>query len=638
MQQRRWGHFRGMVAVCVALVCALTPSVVGAYDWLQFNDNSQHSGNNTQETAITAANAHGLQPLFQVPLPSNADSAPVELQGVTTASGAVDLVFVTTRAGHLIALNGRTGATVWSVQHGAPTCQINNPAPVASLTNPCHTNASPAIDPNRQFIYAYGLDGLVHKHQVANGAEVTGGGWPELATTKPFNEKGSAALTIATTPGGTFLYVANGGYPGDGGDYQGHVTTINLANGAQHVFNALCSNQAVHFAQTPGTPDCAGQTQSAIWARSGVVYDAATGKVYMATGNGTFDPANHHWGDTVFALNPDGTGNASGDPLDTYTPTNQSALNAADADLGSTAPAILPTPAGCAVPNLAVQGGKDGKIRLLNLSNLSGQGGPGHVGGELAGSLVAAPGNGLMLTAPAVWMNPADSTTWVFPSTTGGVAGLRLSCPNGGPPSLQTVWQHTAAGMGSTSSPLVANGVLYAAINSGLLSAFAPTTGATLWSATVGSIHWESPLVANGVVYLADQGNRVSAFALPAIARLSSSGGFTTGGAPVTIAGNGFVAGATVRFGGVAAASVSFVDSTTITATTPAHAAGTVDVTVTNPDGTVATLPNSFTFVQNPAPTSRSPSGPPGTPGAPPPGRSGGTPSGAAPAPVPARR
>jgi hypothetical protein len=67
--------------------------------------------------------------------------------------------------------------------------------------------------------------------------------------------------------------------------------------------------------------------------------------------------------------------------------------------------------------------------------------------------------------------------------------------------------------MASTSSPLIANGVLYAAINSGLLSAFDPTTGGTLWSTTIGSIHWESPLVANGAVYLAGQNAHLTAFA-----------------------------------------------------------------------------------------------------------------------------
>jgi outer membrane protein assembly factor BamB len=522
------GQYWRALAMIAAVVCALMPSAVSAYDWLQFNGDSLHDGNNTEEEAIAAANVHGLQRLFQIGLPSNADSAPIELQGVSTASGIVDLVFVTTRAGHLIALNSRTGATVWSVQHGASTCQINNPSPVPTPTNPCHTNATPAIDPNRQFIYAYGLDGFVHKHRVADGAEVITSDWPELATTKPFNEKGSSALSIAATPSGTYLYVSNGGYPGDAGDYQGHVTTINLATGVQHVFNTLCSNQSVHFAQTPGTPDCAGETQSAVWARPGVVYDPDTGRIYLVTGNGTFNAAQHDWGDTVLALNPDGTGNANGDPVDSYTPTTFQHLDDIDLDLGSTAPAILPTPPGCAVPHLAVQGGKDGRIRLLNMDNLSSASapGPGHLGGEIPGSLVFVPGataegQGLMFSTPAIWVNAG--VTWAFISTTSGEAGMTLACPSGGQPSLHTVWQHTGGANASASSPLIANGVLYASTNAGLLSAFDPTTGGTLWSTTLGPVHWESPLVANGVLYMADQNAHLTAFTLPYAAPASRS-------------------------------------------------------------------------------------------------------------------
>ena len=41
---------------------------------------------------------------------------------------------------------------------------------------------------------------------------------------------------------------------------------------------------------------------------------------------------------------------------------------------------------------------------------------------------------------------------------------------------------------------------------------------------------------------------------------------------------------------------LAFVNSTTLTATTPAHAAGTVNVVVTNPDAQSGTLTNGFTF------------------------------------------
>src|ERR1700738_1522077 len=71
----------------------------------------------------------------------------------------------------------------------------------------------------------------------------------------------------------------------------------------------------------------------------------------------------------------------------------------------------------------------------------------------------------------------------------------------------------------------------------------------------------------------------------PTLTSISPSSGTTSGGTAVTLAGINFVSGATVKFGGVAATSVSVVNSTTITAKTPPNPAGTVSVTVTNPDG-----------------------------------------------------
>src|SRR5207237_8672903 len=180
-----------------------------------------------------------------------------------------------------------------------------------------------------------------------------------------------------------FLYAVHGGYPGDNGDYQGHVTAIDLATGTQRVFNAMCSDQPLHLAHLPAVPAC-GATRSAIWSRPGVIYAAATDRIYMTTGNGSFnaDVGGNNWSETVFALHPDGSG-AGGKPLDSFTPANFPALDNADADLGSAAPAILPAPAGSSVQHLALQTGKDGKLRLLDLSNLNGQGGPGHIGGEM---------------------------------------------------------------------------------------------------------------------------------------------------------------------------------------------------------------------------------------------------------------
>jgi len=103
----------------------------------------------------------------------------------------------------------------------------------------------------------------------------------------------------------------------------------------------------------------------------------------------------------------------------------------------------------------------------------------------------------------------------------------------------------------------------------------------------------------------------------PSIAGIAPSSGTTLGGVAVTVTGSDFVTGATVSFGGVAATNVQVVDSGSIFATTPAHAAGAVPVTVTNPDAQSSTLTGGFTYVST-APTvaSVTPNSAPATGGA----------------------
>jgi hypothetical protein len=493
LRQLKSAHLQAFLAAGALAACA---SNVLAYDWLQFNGNPQHDGNTTREVRLDASNVNQLTRSYQSTLPAVADGAPVFLEQVTTASGVKDLLFVNTTQGHILALNAQTGATVWSKQFAFSSAA---------------TSTSPAIDPNRQYVYTYGREGYVHKLLVGDGSEVTTGGWPQLVTLKPAVEKVSSALATATVAGTNYLYVATSGYPGDAGDYQGHVVAINLATGAQKVFNTLCSEQTVHFAQFPALPDCTSQKQTGAWGRPGVIYDAGTNRIFMATGNGKYDAANNHWGDSVLALTPDGAG-AGGKPIDAYTPATFQALQNADADLGSTAPAVLPVPLASNVQHLAVQGGKDSLLRLINLADLSGQGGPGHTGGEIGGLGINV--GGQVLSQPAVWVNPADSTTWVFIAN-GSSSAYRLSIAANGNPSLVSQW---TGGNGGNSSPLVANNVLYVASGS-TLRALNPTTKAQLWASAasaIGSIKWQSPVVANCAVYILDQSSHLSAFTLPA--------------------------------------------------------------------------------------------------------------------------
>lgn len=82
---------------------------------------------------------------------------------------------------------------------------------------------------------------------------------------------------------------------------------------------------------------------------------------------------------------------------------------------------------------------------------------------------------------------------------------------------------------------------------------------------------------------------------VPGLTSVNPNVGPTAGGTAVTLSGLNFTNDCTASFGGIAATSNTFVNSTTLNVTTPAHAAGPVDVQITCLNGT-STLPLSFTY------------------------------------------
>lgn len=500
---RRPGFLNSIVIILIVVIMVMfivKPGSAEPYDWLQFNFDSQHSGFNYMEKMLDTANVKNLQLAFKATLPAVADGAPVYLNSVVLPDTVRNMLFVTTKEGHIVAIDADNGEQLWVQQNPPGDCKVNNGY------IPCYTTSSPALDPGREFVYSYGLDGYVHKYRVTDGIEMTGQGWPQLTTLKAYNEKGSSALSIATDVDGVdYLYVTNGGYLGDRGDYQGHVTAINLSDGSQMVFNANCSNETVHFAESPGEPDCPA-VQSAIWARAGVVYYEPLNRIYMATGNGPFDPASYDWGNSVIELYPNGTG-VEGRPVDSYTPEDYQQLDEYDIDLGSTAPAILPMPETSVIQHVALQSGKDGKLRLLNLDNLSGMNSPGNVGGQI-GPIMELPQKGQVLTAPAVWVDPVDYMACVFIANSRGISSMKITVDHAGIPALIERWTKQLGG----TSPIVANHVLYIASNNSI-RALDIGTGELLWSDShIGHIHWESPIVVNGMLYITDEAGNLTAY------------------------------------------------------------------------------------------------------------------------------
>ncbi len=133
-------------------------------------------------------------------------------------------------------------------------------------------------------------------------------------------------------------------------------------------------------------------------------------------------------------------------------------------------------------------------------------------------------------------------------------------------------------------------------VNGTTITATSPAGSAGAATVTVTNTTGRSGSLASAFTYIAP----------PTVSSVSPISGVPAGGTAVTITGTSFAAGATVTFGGTAATNV-VVNSTTITATTPAGSAGPVTVVVTNSNGLTGSLANGFTYVVPPTVSGVSP-------------------------------
>jgi outer membrane protein assembly factor BamB len=462
---------RRFLALLPAIVLVLATARAGAEphsaaigaggDWTRFGYDSARHNSGPASTGITAANVGRLR-RQRVALDGTVDSSPIYLRGATVGGGRHDVFVVTTSYGKTIAVDADSGSVLWRF----------TPPGYASWAGSYRiTNSTPVADPGRRFVYSVSPDGRLHKLHLETGRELESRGWPVAITLDPRREKIGPALNFARG----LVLAATGGYLGDAPPYQGHVVAVAAGSGRiVHVWNALCSDRGGLI-----EPSSCSESGAAIWARAGVVVEPSSGRLLVATGDGRFD-GRSHWGDSVLLLSPD-----AGRLLRNWTPRDYASLDSGDVDLGSTAPALL-------TRLRAVQGGKDGKLRLLDLGRLNGRTtvpGP-RTGGEL--QTVPTPGASGLFSAPAVWRN--RGRTWIFVATDSGTTGFSL---HGG--RLRIGWRNRTGG----TSPIVAGGLLYVYDDSGgALNVYRPVSGRPLVRLPAGPGHWNSPIVTDGRIAL----------------------------------------------------------------------------------------------------------------------------------------
>ena len=408
----------GLTLLATAGVCLFSGTVALAQTRVttQHNDIAR-TGANTNETILTPANVNTTTfgKLFSNSVDGWVYAQPLYLPQVTMGAGTSqpgtihNVVFVATEHDSVFAFDAdsNTGANakpLWQVSlidaaHGGNPSAGEKTVPSADVSyNPpditpeIGITSTPVIDPTTNTIYVVAKSTIgdtqffqrLHALDVTTGAEKFGGP-ATLAASVSGTGNGSSGGKLNWDPkwenNRTSLLLLNGivyigfGSHMDQGPWHGWILAYNAATLAQT--GAWCA-----------TPNAAA---AGIWmGGTGLAADVPAGKPYgrmfTATGNGTFDALDSNYptlnytnamdyGDSILKLDL-----ANGVPTmisgtttvgDAFTPFNQATLNNNDQDQASGGVVLLPDSVGGGGRQL-VQVGKSGIIYTLNREQLGG--------------------------------------------------------------------------------------------------------------------------------------------------------------------------------------------------------------------------------------------------------------------------
>ena len=478
------------------------------------NDNAR-TGQNIKEYALTPATVSQATfgKLFSCALdrPGYVYAAPLYVANLTMNDGKKhNVVFVATESDWVYAYDADSSSCeqLWkkSVLGAAETTvPPADTGEVSDLTPEIGITSTPVIDIQSGIIYVCaksrtGGGGYVHRlHalELKSGADATS---PVEMTAPNFVPLLHLQRPALLLNGGT-LYVAFGSH-GDHNTYQGWLMGYDPAT----------LSQKFVWSSTDPT---SGNKQGAIWQSGGGPAADSSGNVYVETANGEFDADSGgiNYSDSVVKLS------ATGSVVDYFTPSNESALNLGDVDLGSSSVIILPDSVGTpAHPHQLVATGKPGLLFLLDQANL------GKFNSIIDQDLqeVDVQSNGMNAVAgvfgqPAYWNGNlytaaiADSLKQ-FTIASGTISSTPRSQSNnifnkrGGAPVVSA--NNTSDGVvwvldisSYPNGPAVLNA--YDASNVARLLYSSPTSGS---GAAGNAIKFAVPTVANGKVYVGTQG------------------------------------------------------------------------------------------------------------------------------------
>jgi hypothetical protein len=414
----RSGLLFALFCVPVISLLAQTPTPVTVPTWRY---DLTGAGQNTSETALAPSNVNGstFGKLFSAPVDGLVYAQPLYIPGLRMIDGMVhNVVFVATGQDSIYAFDadsdtGANAQPIWRITlldaaHGAVAG-----SKIVPLTDTGSTDISaigitgtPVINPATNTMYVVGAtkeNGVyfirLHAINILTGAEQLNSPMVVQATVAG-KGNGSSGGKLSFSPLWENQRVAL--------DYfNGHVYFAFAAHGDLGPWHGwVFAYDAKTLAQTAVvclSPDGFG---NGVWASgAGMPIDngGAGGRMFLATGNGTYATypplnASSEFGNSVVAFD---LSNGGLKATDAFTSFNQAWLTSQDLDLGSGGILMLPDQQGTH-PHILVQGGKQGRIVVLNRDSLGGYAAAGATSNTNALQDIYGE-TGALWSTPAYW-------------------------------------------------------------------------------------------------------------------------------------------------------------------------------------------------------------------------------------------
>jgi hypothetical protein len=404
------------------------------------------------------------------------------------------------------AIDEATGATIWSKTLGASPGVKGQPCGVSF--DPVGILGTPVIDDKTGTIYVAAPIGTstverqeVHALAVADGASRAG--WPvNVSTMKAgslaFNTKFQNQRSALSLVNG-IVYVAYGGFSGDCEDYHGWIVAIDAADPSK-----------------VGAWATAGQGE-AIWASGGFASDGTS--IFPVTGNGKATTRDATNSESILRIS--GLAQFQKSNANEFYPSTWKSMDSADVDLGSSNSLLMHIPGASMPDRVLVAIGKDGKIYLVDPSNLGGS--DGHIAAlQVANpSMPAATG---VKTSPTAYTT-ANGTYVAFtvesapdcPNNVTGRAVMSVKITGGSPPTATVAW--CTPGPNPPSAPISTttdgkSDAIVWFVNNGLLKGVDGDSGASVFDGGTGMCsgvqRWTSPIAVKGRIVVGANGKLCS--------------------------------------------------------------------------------------------------------------------------------